>query len=211
MSCRITPEVAASAADRALARMGVVVPPKPSVATWAEIVRPRTDKELAREYIRTAFVHPERHGLAPATVFPAAREAEHTCFAGAERELAEAVEAETGLSVDEAGWSERATERADLLRQSHQIAAKLEVGGTTAYRSDEYQLHLVSIFSEQRPRSPAASPRVGAPPVSACSRSPCPAMPGRRPIGRPPTPPASPSCLPGPSGACVLSSFPMLT
>ena len=75
------------------------------------------------------------------------RELEHARFDRAEKAFAQAVEDETGLCVEEHDWRERMAERAELLRQSHVIANKLECGGTQAYRTDEYQMHIVSIFS----------------------------------------------------------------
>lgn len=124
-----------------------------------EARRARTDAEIPSvgsrvvydantdTYRRTDWIYPERHGIAEAAPYPAARHSEHANFATAEAEFEETVEEETGVCVDEYSWAERMEERRENRRQSHVIANKLECGGTPAYRTDEYQLHMVSVFS----------------------------------------------------------------
>ena len=92
---------------------------------------------------------------AEATPFDPAREAEVNRMREAESDFAGVVESETGLSVEENEWRERMEERRELVRQSHQIANKLECGGTQAYRCDEYQLYIWSVFSRHVEQVPA--------------------------------------------------------
>jgi hypothetical protein len=89
-----------------------------------------------------------------ATEFNPAREEEHKRFERAERALAEEVADETGVEIDEEMWAENKSEREIRRLESHRIGNKLELGGTKAYRSDEYQLFMCSIFTghvEQMP------------------------------------------------------------
>lgn len=82
-----------------------------------------------------------------ATEFDAPRNEEHKRFARAEQALKEMVEEETGVIVDHDTWLEQKFDREARRIESHRIANKLEVGGTKAYRSDEYQLYMCSIFT----------------------------------------------------------------
>ncbi len=90
-----------------------------------------------------------------ASEFDPEQEAEHKRFAEAEKAFAESVEAETGngLSVEE--WMARKIDREEMRKQSHEIANKLELGGTLAYRTDEYQLLIWHVFSQQAENIPA--------------------------------------------------------
>lgn len=90
-----------------------------------------------------------------ATAYDPARELEHARFARAEKQFAEAVEAETGNSISPEEWAARKMEREELRRQSHVIANKLECGGTVAYRSDEYQMLIWNVFSREAESVPA--------------------------------------------------------
>jgi hypothetical protein len=106
-------------------------------------------------YRMTDWVRPHEHGFSPASAFDPAREAEHARFAEAEKQFAQSVEEETGNGVSFEEWSERKEARETMRKQSHDIAARLEAGGTIAYRSDEYQLLIWHVFSQEAETVPA--------------------------------------------------------
>lgn len=84
-----------------------------------------------------------------ATAYDPAREAEHKRFSEAEADFAADVEAETGNSVSPEEWMRQRLDRAEIRRQSHSMANKLECAGTPAYRTDEYQLYIWHVMSKE--------------------------------------------------------------
>jgi hypothetical protein len=121
---------------------------KPSqVPVGGELVYdPRTDK-IAR-------IADADDSTPIASPYDPAREEEHKRFARAEKAHAELIAEETGLPVDGDEWLESKAERQRRRMESHRVANKLELGGKKAYRTDEYQMFICSVFSGHAEQMP---------------------------------------------------------
>jgi hypothetical protein len=87
------------------------------------------------------------HPAVPHGPYESDRSAEHVRFAVAEADFGNVVNEDTGDVVVDEVWSERKADREELRQMSHRIANSLELGGTVAYRTDEYQMHIWNVFS----------------------------------------------------------------